>query len=183
MNKILVLLLAAIGTFAVSAQDTNSLKTDIGVFEARTSVVIVKGYGPIGSGGVRGGGISGRLKETTDVSIGQKTHGLAIQITGNPFPRERILVDDNEIDALLSGLNYLIKINYDVTTLPGFEASYTTKAGLRVIANSVRREGTVQTFLQFDDQPRIALSSVQIKQFYGLIAEARKNLDALKTAQ
>jgi hypothetical protein len=108
---------------------------------------------------------------------------LAIEITGNPFPRDHILVDDSEVDALLSGLNYLIKINYDVTTLPAFQASYTTKAGLRVTADSVRREGAVQNYVQYGDQPRIALSSVQMTQLYGLIAQARKNLDALKSAK
>ena len=184
MNKLSILLLAIIAfAFAATAQDTNSLKTDIGVFEARTGVVIVKGFGQIGSVAAGPVEISVRCKETTDVSIGQKTYGLTVELDGNPFPRARVLVDDNEIDPLLSGLNYLIKINYDVTALPGFEASYTTKAGLRMMANSLRKEGGVQYSLQYDDQLRIELTSVQMTQLYSLIAQARKNLDDIKAGK
>ena len=68
----------------------------------------------------------------------------------------------------------------DVTSLPGFEASFTTKAGLRVIAHSDRKDGTVLTYLQFEDSPRIPLSSIQIQQLGGLLQQGRKKLDALK---
>jgi hypothetical protein len=185
MNKLHLILAAAIGSFALAAaaQDTNALKTQIGVFEARTGVVIVKGWGQTGSLAAGPAEIFVRCKETSDVSTGQKVYGLAVEIEGNSFTRERILIDDDEIDSLLNGLDYLIKINYDVTTLPSFEASYTTKAGLRLIASSVRREGAVQSFLQYGEQLRIPLSSVQMTQFYGLLEQAAKNLAALKTAK
>src|SRR5665213_658800 len=185
MNELRAVLLAAFCSLAgaVTAQDTNSLKTDLGIFEARTGVVIVKGFGQIGSITAGTAEISVRCKETADLSVGRKAYGLAIEINGNSFPRERILVDDDEIDALLSGINYLIKINYDVTTLPAFEASYTTKAGLRVTASSVRRDGGIQFSVQSSNTPRISLSSVQMTQLYGLIGQARKNLDDLKAAR
>lgn len=185
MKKPLIILLAAICSpgWAAAAQDTNSLKTEIGIAEAQTGVVIIKGFGQIGAIAAESAEISVRCKETTSAGTGQKIYGLAIELTGNPFPHDRILMDDDEIDSLLGGINYLAKINYDVTTLPGFEASYTTKAGLRVIANSLRKEGGVQYSLQYGDAPRIPLSAVQITQLYGLVEQARKNLDALKTGK
>ena len=185
MNKLHVILLSAICslTWAVTAQDTNILKTEIGLFENRTSVVIVKGFGQIGSVVAEAADISVRCKETADISIGQKAYGLAIQITGNGFQAERIYVDEDEIDALLSGINYLIKINYDVTALPGFEASYTSKGGLQVSANSIRKEGGVRFSLQGNYSPQIPLSSVQMTQLYNLITQARKNLDAGKAGK
>ena len=105
---------------------------------------------------------------------------LAIEIEGNPFPRDRIYIDEDEVDPLLNALKYLIKIKYDVTTLPSFEASFTTKAGLRVMANSIRREGAIQPSLQYGERPKILLSSIQLTQLYGLIDQARKNLASLK---
>ena len=185
MNKLHVVLLSAIYslTWTATAQDTNILRTEIGVFENRTGVVIVKGFGQIGSVTAEAAEISVRCKETTDVSIGQKAYGLAIQITGTGFQAERIYVDEDEIDALLSGLSYLIKINYDITALPGFEASYTSKGGLQVSANSIRKEGGVRFSLQGNYSPQIPLSSVQMTQFYNLIVQARKNLEAVKAGK
>ena len=185
MKNKLILFLAALGslTFAAAAQDTNYLRTEIGVFENRTGSVIIKGFGQIGSVAAGGADISVRCKETTDLSIGRKLYGLAIQISGNSIPAERLYVDEDEIDALLSGLNYLIKINYEVTALPGFEASYTTKGGLQVMANSVRKEGGIRFSLQGNYSPPIALSSMQMTQLYTLITQARKNLDAIKAGK
>jgi hypothetical protein len=54
------------------------------------------------------------------------------------------------------------------------------KGGLQVLANSIRKEGGVQFSLQGDYSPRISLSSIQMTQLYGLIGQARKNLDAIK---
>jgi len=167
----------------VSAQDTNALKTGIGVFEARTGAVVIKGFGLVGSISVGTDVISVRSKESTDVNTGRKVYGLAIEIAGDPVPRERTLVDYDEIDSLLSGINYLGKITYDVTPLPGFEASYTTRAGLRIVAHSDRKQGGIQTFLQYGDRPRILLSSDQMTQLYGLIGQARDSLDAIRAAK
>ena len=186
MNKLHIILAAAAfcSLACVSpAQDTNALKTDIGVFEARTGAVIVKGIGQIGSISVGTDVISVRCKESTDVSTGRKVYGLAIEIAGNPLPRERIYVDYDEIDPLLGGINYLNKITYDVTPLPGFEASYTTKVGLRVLAHSVRKQGGIQIFLQYGDDPRILLTSDQMTQLYKLIEQARDNLNSIRTAK
>jgi hypothetical protein len=185
MNKSHIILASALCSLALTAfsQDTNALKTDIGVFEARTGVVIIKGFGPVGSVSAGTEVISVRCKESIDVSRGHKAYGLAIEIGATPPPQERIFVDYDEIDSLLGGINYLSKITYDVTSLPGFEASYTTRSGLRFAANSVRKQGGIQTSLQYGDQPRILLTSEQMTQLYGLIEQAKNNLDAIRTAK
>jgi hypothetical protein len=183
MNKLKAVLIAvALCTLAglASAQDTNDLKTQIGLVEARTGVVLVKGFSQIGSLPLGSVQLSIRCKETTDASTGEKIYGLAFEIEGS---HDRLLVDDDEVDSLLNGVNYLAKISSDVTSLPGFEASYTTKAGLRVIADSVRREGGVLTYIQIGEYQRIPVSSVQMTQLYGLIQQGRKSLDALKSGK
>jgi hypothetical protein len=70
-------------------------------------------------------------------------------------------------------------ITYDVTTLPGFEATYATKSGLRVMAHSDRKQGGIRDYLQFPDNPGISLASEQLVQFQNLIGQAKKSLDAL----
>ena len=149
--------------------------------EAQTGVIIIKGFGSGRHDSRRRGCDLGlRTKESTDVASGLKAYGLSVQIEANSLPMERIYVDYDEIDSLLGAIDYLIKIKYDVTALPGFEASYTTKAGFRVIANSIRRDGAIQHSLQYGDEPRIMLSSLQMTQLHDLIEQGRKNLDALK---
>ena len=182
MNQARFTFLAAFCALALTAaaQDTNSLRTDLGVLEAQTGDIIIKGFGPVGSVSAGADVISVRTKESTDASSGLKLDGLAIEIESAAQLRERIYLDYDEIDPLLRAMNYLIKITYDVTPLPGFEASYTTKAGLRFMANSIRKDGVVQHSLQYGDAPRIPLSSVQMTQLYDLIEQARKNLDDLK---
>lgn len=182
MNKTAIFLAAAIVAFAwvATAQDTNNLKTVLGVFESRTGAVIIKAVGQVGSVAAGPQEISVRVKETTDVSIGQKTYGLIIQVESGQTLFARIYVDDDEIDPLLNAINYLLKINYDVTALPGFEAGFTTKAGLRVLAHSIRRNGGIQHFLQYADEPRIPLDTMQLSQLYTFIAQGRKQLDELK---
>ena len=168
---------------AARAQDTNLLKTELGVFEARTGTVIVKGVGQIGSMSVGAATLAVRCKVSADATAGHKVYGLAVEIAGSDQSRERTFVDYDEIDSLLDGINYLDKITYDVTPLPSFEAYYTTRTGLRLVAYSARRQGGIQMFLQYCDQPRIPLTSDQVTQFRNLIEQAKKGKpeDGLET--
>ncbi|MGH7951418.1 MAG: hypothetical protein ACREFE_05810 [Limisphaerales bacterium] len=168
-------------TLASRAQDTitNALKTEIENFEAQTGTVIVKGFGEIGSVTASAGVISVRCKESANVSTGQKEYGIAFAF-GNNRLREFAVVDYDEIDSLLNGMDYLSKITPDATMMPEFEAIYSTKSGLRIVAYSAGRQGGIQDFLQFSDAPRILLASDQMVQLRNLIAQAKTSLDALK---
>lgn len=185
MKTLRIFVMAALGALALpaAAQDTNMLKTDIGVFESRTGLVIIKAFNLVGKITVDADEISVGYKESIEAGSGARSYGVSISIHDNPQLRERIYVDDDEIGSLLDSINYLIKINSDVTTLPVFEASYTTKSGLRIIANSDRRNGTIRNSIQYGDGPKIPLTSIQMTQLYDFIAVARKNLDALKAGK
>ena len=185
MNKLRIILLAAASMLAwtATAQDTNSLRTQIGMFEAQTGVVIIKGIGAVGSIPLGQAQLSVGYKQTKDAGGEEKLYGLIIEVEGDQFGRESVLLDDDEVDSLINAVNYLTKISNDVTPLGGFEASYTSKAGLRVIAESVRKDGGVLSYIKFEDYPRIALSPVQMTQFYHLVQQGRKNLDDLKSGK
>ena len=168
--------------FTSRAQDTtttNLLKTEIENFEAQTGTVIVKGVGQGGSLTTPAGIISVRLKESIDVGHGGKLYGMAIGLEAGPR-REFLVVDYDEMDPLISGMDYLAKIGYDVTALPAFEASFTTRSGLRIVAYSTVRQGGIHTYLQLGDAPKIPLAPDQFAQFQNLIAQAKSSLDALK---
>jgi len=185
MRKLCVIFAAAccLPVLMSRAQDTNAPKTEIEFFEARTGTLMVKGFSQIGSMSVGTAVITVRAKQSLNVTSGHKIQGLAIDITEGNQPRERAYVDYDEIDPLLQGIKYLGQINYDVTPLPGFEAFYSTRSGLRVVAYSSRRQGGIQIYVQYADRPRIVLTSDQLTQLQGLIGQARETLDALKTAK
>jgi len=167
-------------TWSANGEDTNALKTTIGVFETRADTILIKGFGTAGSMTVGSAVISVRYKLTTDTRDGDKVEGLVIDIENDGPVRERILVDYEEIAPLLNSIDYVNKVNYDVTKLPGFEVSFSTKGGLRVVANSIRREGAIQDALEYGDTARIPINSLQLTQLYTLIDQARKSLDAVR---
>jgi hypothetical protein len=168
--------------FASRAQDTtttNVLKTEIENFEAQTGTVIVKGFGQGGSLTTAAGIISVRLKESIDVGHGRRLYGVAIELAAAQR-REIFVVDYDEMDALVTGIDYLGRITYDVTAMPSFEASFTTRSGVRLVSYSAVRQGGIHTYLLLGETPRISLASDQLAQFENLIAQSKSALDALK---
>lgn len=167
------------------AQITNVPPTQLEAFEAQTGTVIVKGAGQIGSLSVGAADITVISKESKDISSGRKEYGLAIEVVANNQRVWKKLVDDDEIDSFLSNVDYLSKIDYNVTAQPTFVAGYVTKSGFRVGAFTSQRRGAIQFFLQdySTNSPRILITPTQLAQFQSLIEQARKNLDALRAAK
>jgi hypothetical protein len=184
MHKSSVVLIAVCCSlaFLARAQDaaTNVPKTEIENFELQTGTVIVRGYGEIGSVTTGAGVISVRCKESANAMTGRKEYGIAVVFEPDPSHEQFLIVDYDEMDSLLRGLDFLGKITYDVTTLPAFNATFTTRSGLQITAQSGRRQGGIQTFLEFGDAPRILLTSDQFAQFENVIAQTKTSLDALR---
>ena len=182
-NFCVVLIAAACSlAFAARAQDTNALKTEIGLFESQTGVVIVKGFGQVGSVATGDAIISVRCKETLSAATGHKDYGIAVVIEANQS-REHAIVDYDELAPLLNGMDYLGKMTYSATSLPAFEAAFTTKSGLQLIAHGDKQQGGIRMFLQYDDGPRFPLASDQWIQLSNLINQAKTTLDSLRTSK
>ncbi len=174
-------------SFHAGAQDatTNTPATIIENFELQTGTVIVKGFNLVGTITLGNGVISVRAKESNDVNHGQKVYGIAIGWSGaspnvGGISKGFMAVDYDELESFISGINYICNVTYDVTPMSGFEASYATKSGLRIIAHSDRRQGGINAFLQFGDWQRIQLNSDQLAQLKSLVSQAKTSLDALK---
>lgn len=182
MRKFYVVLITVFCSFAFAAraQDTNNApKTEIENFELQTGTVIVKGLGEVGSVTTSAGVISVRCKESIDENSGLKEYGIGVALASNQL-RGFLVVDYDELDSLIRGLDFLGKITYNVTAMPSFDATFTTKSGLLIAAHSEQRQGAIQDFLQFADTPRIPLTSVQFSQFQNLISQAKASLDSLR---
>ena len=181
-NYFIIIALCALAPFTAVAQfitSTNAPATVIENFEMQTNVIIIKGYGEIGTVTTGEGIISVLGKESINATAGGKQYGIAIAFSANQA-HTALIVDYDELDSLINGLDYLSKISYDVTTMPSFDAGLTTRSGFRIEAHSERRRGAIQLFLQFGDVARIPLTPDQFAQFQNLIGQAKTSLDATK---
>lgn len=116
--------------------------TKLEAFQARTGVVVIRGYTTVGW--VRGTGstVTVDAREFKDASNPKsRVAGISISVTEvGRLGRVNIsFVDAEEIDSLLKGIEYITKIGRDVTSLQNFEADYRTKGDLSI---TVFNDGT-----------------------------------------
>ena len=118
--------------------------TKLEAFETNISTVIIKGTTEIGTISVNAGVVSVRCREITDTGSGHKEQGIALEFLLRDQPKDTLLIDYDEIASLSTAVDYLNKLDFSVTPLNFFDATYTTKGGFRVTAFGLRRSSTVQ---------------------------------------
>ena len=184
MRRFCIVLIMASGLCALAAraQITNLPPTELETFEAQTGTVIVKGAGQVGAVTVDALTINVISRESLNISTGRRQYGMAVEVVANDQRAWKRMVDYDEMNSLLNGLNYLARIDYKVTELPTFVAGYVTRSGLRVGAFTSQRRGVLQYFLQdySTNSPRILITPAQLSQFQDLVDATRKNLDSLQ---
>jgi hypothetical protein len=184
MRKVCIVVIATICSlaFASRAQDTNALKTKLGLIESQTGEIIVKGFSLMGTVPTGGAVIHVRCKESTSAATGQKFYGVALEIDTDEW-RRLAVVDYDELDGLLAAMDSLSKITFNATPLQGFEATFTTKSSLEFIAFGDKQQGGIKPFLAYDNSPRIPLLPTQWNQLAVLIAQAKTAIDALAASR
>ena len=185
-------LITAVSVFALfttfmSAQDATSAqkepKTKLEAFEAKTGTVLIKGFQEIGS--VAGlGSVSVDCREFTDANTGRKEYGITIEVkeSGRFERKNTTLIDYDEIDSLLKGIDYIAKVDKSATPLTSFEAIYKTKGDLRVTTFSSDRGEKVQAAVQSGHigSATAFLSLEQLAKVRTLIESAKTKLDSVR---
>ncbi|MBI3191555.1 MAG: hypothetical protein HYZ36_02740 [Pedosphaera parvula] len=188
MHKRTLLILMAAGPLLAAtarAQVTNLCcpvlpATRLEALEARTGPLIIKGSSLEGMVAAGDGVVSVTSKADADTTTGHKEHGLRIRIAVHGQPEERVIIDYDEMAALLKALDELGKMGWSVTTLSSFDAFYTTRGGFRMAAFGVKRSGAVEYSLATHPLARrIKLTPTQLAQFRELIDQAKRSLDTL----
>ncbi len=171
------------------AQETNAClpfpATKLEAFETNTDTVIIRATAPIGTVTAHGGRVAVRCREITDAGTGHRERGIIVDIAFEAQLEATALIDYDELDSLLDGLEYLGKLTWSVTSLPDFSAVYTTKGGLRAEARGSRRTGSIEFAVRSIrvTAPRLGLSRDQLSQFRSLIDQAKAKLDSLHPAK
>jgi len=157
--------------------------TKLESFETNISSVIIKATTDLGSISANTGVVLVRCREITDTTSGQKEHGIALDITQKGQPRDKLLIDYDEIAPLLNAISYLNKVDVSITPLNAFDAEYTTRGGFRIAALGNRRTGVVQ-FAVRDVRTNMApviFSRQDLLQFGSLVGQAKTQLDSLSS--
>ena len=190
----IIALLAVLATPAVAqqqqavdpaVQQRTSPSTKIEAFSAKTGVVMIKGFSTVGR--VSGRGIvSVDVREFRDASSPKTgVYGVAIEVkeSGRLEREARSFIDQDEIDSLVSGIDYISKISKSVTVMKDFEAEYRTKGDFSItvfsdaggglsLAVASGRIGKTSAFLKLGD----------LDQLKALILEAKKAIEEAKVA-
>lgn len=167
-----------------SAQQPNAQPqapaTKLEAFQARTGIVLIRGYTTIGEVRGVGGTVTVDARELRDAAnLTSRITGVAISVkeVGRLEREQTAFIDSDEIDSLLKGIAYISKLGTDVTKPANFEADYRTKGDLRVTVYNARsgkisaavstgRIGGTKAFIEMKD----------LEQLQRLIEEARSKL-------
>ena len=190
MRRFMAIFVAVAGgsllTGVARAQETNAClllpATKLEAFETNTDTVIIKATAPIGTVPAHGGEVAVRCREITDAGTGRQESGIIVDMTFGGQLEDTMLIDYDELGSLLDGLEYLGKLDWSVTPLPGFDAVYTTKGGFRAAAFGSRRTGNIE-FAVRSARVRTApllLSRDQLGQLRSLVQQGKAKLDSLR---
>jgi hypothetical protein len=190
MNRIIAILVGVVGALMLPdpgrAQETNLClplpATKLEAFETNTDTVIIKATAPIGSVPAHSGAVAVRCREITDAGTGRRESGVIIDIGSGGQGDDTTLIDYEELDSLLDGIEYISKLDWTVTSLPSFNAVYTTKGGFRAAAFGSRRTGNIEFAVRSTRTSRqpLLLSRDQMGQLRSLIEQGKAKLDSVR---
>lgn len=184
MKKKYLFLLALPLAHALSAQNPKDdpPKTQLEAFAAETGAVIIKGYTDIGK--VSGlGSIEVDCREITNAQSGNQTFGMVVKVTqsGRIERENSSFIDFDEIASLITGLDYIAKIEPDVTTLDNFEATYTTRGDFSItVFNNSQGKLSVAVGSGRVGKARAYLNLQQLAQLRSLIVDAKEKIESIK---
>lgn len=159
--------------------------TRLEAFDSQVGTVVIKNYTYIGSVSGLSGIAMITSYEFVDAQTGRKEYGIGVEIRENTRSEkegreERTYVDYDEIDALIRGLDYIIKIERSAT-LENFEAQYRTRGELSV-STFIRPNGALQAAVSIGlfRKAEVVISTGKLADFRKLIADAKATLDKIK---
>ena len=140
ISCLLLLLFFFVSPLSLNAQNLKdqvpSPKTKLEEFSARTGVVIIRGFEGIGSiQGLYSTSINVEAKEFVNVSTGTREYGITIEVKkedGKYDKKNTSYIDYDEIESLISGIDYIAKVDKSSTKFSNFQADYNTKGDFKI---------------------------------------------------
>jgi hypothetical protein len=152
----------------------------------QTGTVLILGYSEIGRvNGLYGTSVDIEARELQEPSTNSHLYGLRIHVVeGGTLERENAsYVDYDEIEPLLTGLEYITNTNGSVTKLASFQADYRTRGDL-VVSTFDNASDQIMAAIKSGDigGARAYLSLSQLGVIRDLLKKARQKLDSIRPA-
>lgn len=145
----------------------------------KTGTVVVKGSTVVGTiSGLRGTATFTSW-EMVDTRANRSEYGVSILIAdpNRPDASEVAYVDYDELDALIKGVEHLIKLENSATKLARFEAQYKTEGGLAIFRfNTPGGYGTAVS-AEGVRGPRLVLRPTGLVEFRDMLESAKFIID------
>jgi hypothetical protein len=157
-------------------------KSRLELAEERTGVVLVRGTENVGSVAGNRGEVLVQVRETKDMTSSQRDYGVIITVVQGEGTANATYVDYDELPTLIQNLEYVSKANWTLTSLGHFDASYTTRAGLRVVTYSSTRSGLIEGAVvsQRLVRSRASLTTAQLDLLRNTLEVAKTKIDELQ---
>jgi hypothetical protein len=185
MKSICALLAFACTTGLLLARDlqTNNLPpARLEIFESATGTVMIKGTEDLGAVSGKSGVILVRLRESRDVATNHREFGVMITVRESEQAEDTTVIDYDELELFIKGLDYISKVDFSATSLGHFEAGYTTRAGLRATTYSSRRTSTFEAVVVSNRllRCRCPITMTQLTEFRNYIEVAKTRIEQLQ---
>jgi hypothetical protein len=178
-SNVILITLAGFWALAATARAQNTVvyappppTTKLEILETNTGTILIIATALIGLMSVNGATVSVTCKEDSETGTGRKEYGIAVGMVPEQTANleDRTIVDYDELGSLLGAIDELAKIDWSVTSLSSFDATYQSTGGFRVAAFSVRRSGGIEFSVRSSRMSKgTLLTQSQLQEFRGLI--------------
>lgn len=184
ISVLLLLTTAAVGA-AQEARPTptpEEFQTKLESLMSETGAVIVKGYTRVGSMNGSRGVANFTAWEVINARTGRREQGVTVEIgdaaSNRPDNEERAYIDYDELEPLLKGIDYLLKLDDKATKLSRYEAQYQTRGGLVLVTFNTPGGYLSAISTWGGRRPRFVLRQTGLAEFKNLLESAKDVLDA-----
>lgn len=146
--------------------------------ETRGSV-LVKGSTQVGSVTGLRGTATVTSWEIVDARTAVRVYGVSVTIRDNERPDEEevVYVDYEELDPLVAGLDYILKLENTATKLARFEAQYRTRGELSFYRFNTQSGYGTAVSIRERRGPRLILRPTGLVEFRDLLNSAKELID------
>lgn len=165
--------------YALDQPAESKTDTKLEAFQAKTGIVIINGYTTVGV--IKGmGSISIDARDIKDASnLKLKTTGISFTIreAGRLERENTAFVDSDEIDSLITGIDYISKTTKGITSQAQFEIQYKTKGNFRItVFNNTNGELSAVVSAGNIGRTSAYISIQQLSELKSFILEAKAKL-------
>lgn len=189
MSKFNILIALTIGTWLPAIQGraqvaSTAPATALESIESAPDQLVFKGIVPLGTITTDSAAISVSTKQDSvlfPTNNAGPIYGCSVTFKFANKGTVRASVDEDEMDSFLHAADNIKNVTWSITSLPTFNLSYTTKAGLTISGFCSRRRGNIEFSIFANGMDEVVmLTSDQMGQFYSLLQQAKSNIDSFR---